>query len=117
MAKLWELLEPHLDEATRQDIIEQLGRNCAKRIGWAEEFKGNVQGFFRRMKEIAREDLVYDEAQGVITATSQERDCVCSLVDSKVTPPYFCHCSIGWQKQTYETILGRKVEVELDRNY
>ena len=29
-AKLWELLEPRLDEKKRLDIIEQLGRNCAK---------------------------------------------------------------------------------------
>ena len=113
LVRLWELLEPHLDEATREDIIEQLGRNCAKRLGWAEQFKGNVQGFFRRMKESQGEEIVYDEAGGVITVTTPERDCVCGLVDSKRTPAYFCHCSVGWQKQTYETILGREVEVEL----
>ncbi len=113
LVRLWELLEPHLDKATRQDIIEQLGRNCAKRIGWAEQFKGNVRGFFGRMKESQGEVIQYDEAKGIITITSPERDCVCSMVDSKRTPPYFCHCSVGWQKETYETILGKQVEVEV----
>lgn len=113
IAKLWELLEPHLDEATRQDIIEQLGRNCASRLGWADEFKGNVRGFIERMKQRAGEEIVYDEASGIMTVTSPERDCVCGMVDSKLTPPYFCQCSIGWQKQTYETILGKQVGVEL----
>lgn len=113
MAKLWELLEPHLDEATRRDIIEQLGRNCAKKLGWAEQHQGDMQGFFRQMKQRAGEDIELDEARGVITVRSQERDCVCGLVNSKITPPYFCHCSVGWQKQTYETILGKQVDVEI----
>jgi predicted hydrocarbon binding protein len=113
MAKLWELLEPHLDEKTRQEIIEQLGRNCAKRLGWAKRFKRDLKGFFRQMKESQGEDLAYDEAHGIITVTSPERDCVCGLVNSKITPPYFCHCSVGWQKETYETILGKKVDVEI----
>ena len=110
---LWELLESRLDEAARLELVEQLGRNCAKRIGWANEFKGNVRGFFQRMKENQGEVIEFDEAAGVITITSPERDCVCAMVDSKRTPAYFCHCSVGWQKETYETILGRKVEVEV----
>jgi predicted hydrocarbon binding protein len=113
IAKLWELLEPHLDEKTRQEVIEQLGRNCAKRLGWAKRFKGDLEGFFRHMKESAGEDLAMDEATGIITVTSSERDCVCGLVSSKITPPYFCHCSVGWQKETYETILGKKVDVQI----
>ena len=114
MARLWELLEPHLDEKTRDEVIEQLGRNCARRIGWADRYKGDLQGFFRHMKEYGKEDLVLDEARGVITVTSSERtDCTCGMVDKKITPPYFCHCSVGWQKETYETILGKKVDVRI----
>jgi predicted hydrocarbon binding protein len=114
MAKLWELLEPHLDEKTRDEIVEQLGRNCAKRLGWAKQFKGDLPGFFQRMKDSQGEDLVLDEASGIITVTSPEReDCTCGLVNKKTTPPYFCHCSVGWQKETYETILGKKVDVEI----
>ena len=113
VARLWKLLEPHLDERKRQDIIEQLGRNCASTLGWAKEFKGNMEGFFLRMKETQGEEIVFDKEEGVITVTTPERDCVCGLVNSKITPAYFCQCSIGWQKETYEAILGKKVEVEI----
>jgi len=113
MARLWKLLEPHLDEKTRQGIIEQLGRNCASTLGWAKEFKGNAEGFFRRMQETQGEQILFDQEKGIITVTTPERDCVCGLVNSKITPAYFCQCSIGWQKETYETLLGKKVDVEL----
>ena len=26
----------------------------------------------------------------------------------------FCNCSKGWQKQTYEIILGQKVDVDIN---
>jgi hypothetical protein len=113
IAKLWELLEPHLDEKQRLEIIEQLGRNCAKTIGWAEQYKGNPEGFFKRMEQSQGEKFEYDKANGIIKITTPERDCVCRLVNSKFTPAYFCQCSIGWQKQMYETILDRVIEVEL----
>lgn len=113
IAKLWELLEPHLDEKQRLEIIEQLGRNCAKSIGWAEKFKGNPEGFFKRMEQSQAEKFEYDKAKGIIKITTPERDCVCGLVNSKITPAYFCQCSIGWQKYTYETILGKVIDAEL----
>jgi hypothetical protein len=49
LAKLWELLEPHLDDTKRREILEQLGRNCAKSIGWGERYKKNPEGFFEFM--------------------------------------------------------------------
>jgi predicted hydrocarbon binding protein len=113
LVKLWELLEPHLDDKTRAEIIEQLGRNCAKSLGWAGQCKGDPEAFFQRMKDSQNEEIEYDRDKGIITITTPERDCVCAMVDSKKTPPYFCQCSIGWQKETYETILDKKVEVEL----
>ncbi len=112
-AKLWELLKPHLDDKKRLDIIEELGRNCAKSLGWGEKFKGNPEGFFEHMERTQGETFEYDKAKGVIKVTTPERDCVCGLVNSKITPAFFCHCSIGWQKQMYETILGKTVDAEL----
>jgi len=113
LVRLWELLEPHLDEQTRLEVIEQLGRNCAASLGWAEQCKGDPEAFFKRMRESQNETIAYDRDNGIITVITPERDCVCAMVDSTKTPPYFCQCSIGWQKQTYETILGKQVEVTL----
>ena len=112
-AMLWQLLEPQLDEEKRREILEQLGRNCAKSIGWGERYKGNPEGFFNYMNQKNGETFAYDKEDGVITVVTRERDCECKLVNSKITPAYFCHCSMGWQKQMYETILGKPVDTEL----
>jgi predicted hydrocarbon binding protein len=113
LARLWELLESHLDDTKRREISEQLGRNCAKSIGWGKKYKGNPEGFFKQMERSQGEKFEYDKANGIITVTTPERDCVCKLVNSKLTPAYFCHCSMGWQKHMYETILDKSVETEL----
>jgi predicted hydrocarbon binding protein len=112
-ARLWELLESHLDEKTRLKILEQLGRNCAISLKWAEQYRGNPDGFFQFMNQKAGEQITYDREKGVITIVSRERDCDCRMVNSKITPPIFCACSLGWQKHTYETILGKKVDAEV----
>lgn len=113
MAKLWQLLETRLDEKTRVAILEELGRNCAGSLGWAKQYKGNPEGFFKYLNDRLGEKAEYDKDKGIITVTTPERDCVCRMANSKITPPIFCACSIGWQKYTYETILDKKVEVEL----
>jgi predicted hydrocarbon binding protein len=113
IAKLWELLDQHIDEKTRNDIIEQLGRNCAKSGGWPQQYKGNPEGFFKMMKERMGEEITYDKERGIIDVVTPERDCVCGMVNSKITPAYFCNCSKGWQKEMYEGILGKNVECEV----
>jgi predicted hydrocarbon binding protein len=113
LAKLWQLLEPHLDENTRNNILEQLGRNCAKSVGWPQQFKGNPEGFFELMNKNLGEKITYDKERGIISVETPQRDCVCGMVNSKITPPYFCRCSVGWQKEMYETILGKHVECEI----
>jgi predicted hydrocarbon binding protein len=112
-AKLWELLEAHLDEKTRMDILEQLGRNCARSLGWAKQHKGNPEGFFEFMNKRAGERFDYDKDHGVIRITTRERDCDCRLAKNKLTPPIYCACSIGWQKYVYETIFEKKIDVEV----
>ena len=112
-AKLLQLLETRLDEKTRVAILEDLGRNCAGNLGWAKQYKGNLEGYFKNLDDRLGEKAEYDKDQGIITITTPERDCVCGMVNSKITPPIFCTCSLGWQKYTYETILDKKVEVEL----
>ena len=113
LAKLWVLLEPELDDTKRREILEQLGRNCAKSIGWSQKFIGNPEGFFNYVNQKNGETFTYDKENGIITVVTRERDCDCQLVDTKITPAYFCHCSMGWQKQMYETIFGKAVDTEL----
>jgi hypothetical protein len=112
-AKLWELLDEYLDEATQSAILEQLGRNCALRFGAAQRYTGDPEGFFAFMGEHSGESIRYDREAGIITVVTRERDCDCLLVNSGHISPVYCNCSLGWQKQTYEIILGKKVDVKL----
>jgi predicted hydrocarbon binding protein len=113
LARLMELLEPELNDSVRSRILQELGRNCAKSLGWAEQYKGNPEGFFKHMKDRSGEQLDFDKSGKTITIVTRERNCDCPLVRDNRMPAFYCGCSIGWQKQTYETILGKSVEVEL----
>jgi predicted hydrocarbon binding protein len=112
-ARLIEILESTLDEETLRDVIEGLGRYCSGTIGFIQEHKGDVEGHFEEIRQRWGEEAEFDRERGVITVVTPERECVCPLVNSQLVPASICNCSLGWQKQTYETILGRPVEVEL----
>ena len=113
-AKLIEILADKVDDATLNEILRQLGYSCASGYGLIQKHKGDVDGFIREFKKQANEDIVYDREKGVVTVVGPERgDCFCPLIDRKITSSKVCNCSLGWQQYTYETLFGKKVEVEL----
>jgi predicted hydrocarbon binding protein len=112
-ARLIEILDSTLDEETLRGIIEGLGRYCSGAIGFIQEHEGDVEGYFEEIRQRWGEEAEFDRERGVITVVTPERECVCPLVCGQAVPASFCDCSLGWQKQTYETILGKPVEVEL----
>ncbi len=111
--KMWEQIGEHLGEKEQSIILEQLGRNCARNLGWAEQYKGDPEGFFAFMYQHSGEEIVYDKRAEIITVTTKERECDCRLVDTSNISPIYCNCSVGWQKYTYETILNKKVDVQV----
>jgi predicted hydrocarbon binding protein len=108
-AKLIGILDSTLDENTKNQIIESLGKECSK-SGFAGGFKNNVEGFFNEIHKRWGENATYDKEKEMIRIETPERDCVCPLVESKMISNSICQCSIGWQKQTYHTIFGREVD-------
>ena len=45
--------------------------------------------------------------------------CYCGQVKHTKTPfprLTYCHCSVGWYKQLFETVLGRPVDVEITQS-
>ena len=93
--------------------FEDMGRNCAKSLGWAEKYKDKPEEFFEYMFKHSGENISFNEDKTKITVVTRERDCDCPIVNSSQTPAYYCNCSLGWQKETYEVILGKKVDVNL----
>ena len=110
-AKLIDILDSSLDENTKNEIIENLGKECSKN-SIASDFVNNPEGFFNEIHSRWGENATYDKEKGIIRIETPERDCVCPLINSKVISKSICQCSVGWQTQTYNTILGKEVEAK-----
>lgn len=116
-AKLVGILDENLDESTRNKVFESLGRECAKLfMDLTGKFKGDPRGFLEEIKKRWAKETEYDEAAGRIRVVDKSSHCTCSLVDEQLTPPAFCHCTLGWQKETYAMILGQPVDAEIEES-
>jgi len=111
--QLLDIMERETDAETLGKMIRQLGCECSRSVAFISENIGNLQGYWDELEKRWGEKAEFDEANGIITITTPERPCVCPLIIQQQTPPSICDCSLGWQKQTYETILSRPVEVTL----
>jgi hypothetical protein len=115
-AKLIDILSNHMNEKELTEVLHDLGAFCATTDPKLQTYRGDVDGYCEHIKKTASgDDVVYDRKKGTITMTSPERtDCFCPLISlQNQTPKIVCNCSLGWQQYTWETILGKKVQVEL----
>ena len=94
-------------------ILQSTGRECAKLGGLAAKFKNDPEGYFAVARKNWGTDFSWDKENGIITVAVPEGECNCPLVDNKRTPPFFCNCSLGYQKESFETIFGRPVKAML----
>ena len=116
-AHLLEILSDKMGEGELDEILRAQGAYCSGQLSsMLEKYRGDVDGFGKFIKNSASGDFVtYDREKGVITMTTGERpECFCPLNSVAVkTPGVVCNCSLGWQKNTWETLLQKKVRVEL----
>lgn len=116
-AKLLEILSSRMDEKALNGTLFELGTYCS---GLGDEtlkkFRGDLEGYRKLVKQgVSGDNITYDWDKGVITMASDERtDCFCPLISRfNHTPKTACNCSLGWQQHTWETLLQKKVKVEL----
>lgn len=115
MQKRMARLVAALDEPTRLKVLETMGRECAKEFGaLLERFRGKPEEFLAEGRKQWMERAVYNQAEGSIAVVDRSRTCTCAFVDPALTPPDFCACTLGWQKEAYATILGEPVDAELE---
>lgn len=107
--KLIGILDSTLDEKTRDQILDNLGKECAK-TGQSTKYINNPDGFFNDVLSRWGEKASYDKEKGLIRIETPERACFCPMFDAKTISKSICQCSVGWQAQTYTTILGKEVE-------
>jgi hypothetical protein len=94
-------------------ILEKAGRECAKLGRLQAQFKGDPQGYFAAAKKYWGTDFSWDRERGIVTVAVAEGECGCPLVDGRKTPAFWCHCSVGYQKEAFEAVFGRPVKATL----
>jgi hypothetical protein len=95
------------------EILEKTGRECAKLGQLQTQFKDNPEGYFAEATKNWGTEFTWDKAKGVITVAVAEGDCGCPLVDKRRTPAVWCNCSVGYQKEAFETVFGKPVRARL----
>jgi len=116
-AALLGILARRMDGPTLNATLHDLGTACSS---FGDEttvkYRDDFEGFRKLVKNgVSGDDIVWDRDKNVITMTSPERaDCFCPLISvAQHTPAVACQCSLGWQQHTWETMLQKKVRVEL----
>jgi len=115
-ARLVGILSEKMTEEDLNAALRELGIYCSSTDPRLAEFRENLEGYCAHVRQSASGDEVaFDRERGLITVTSPEReDCFCPLVSKEShTPGVACNCSLGWHQGTWETVTGKKVEVEL----
>jgi predicted hydrocarbon binding protein len=111
------ILNQNVDVPTRKKIFQALGKECAKTYSTlTTKYKNDLPGFLAEGRRQWMESAEYDQAAGTIRIVDRSRTCTCPLVKQGSTPPGFCECTLGWQKEAYSSILGKPVEVELEES-
>ncbi|MCU0292880.1 MAG: hypothetical protein MUF10_12960 [Thermoanaerobaculaceae bacterium] len=86
---------------------------CARLGQLQTRFKGDPDGYFASIKQAWGTEASWDREKGVITVAVPEGECGCPMVDTKRTPAAWCNCSVGYQKEAFETVFGRPVKAAL----
>jgi predicted hydrocarbon binding protein len=115
-AKLLGIIDASMEDIKKREILEKLGRECAKEFKEsAVEYKGNIEGYLNEIIKKWVEKADYNKEEGVIRIFDKKREtCFCPFIDkSLVTSDTMCYCSLGWQKEIYETVTGKPVKVKV----
>lgn len=114
LSNLMENMDSHLDEKTKVKILEECGRACAKNHAKdiALKFEGNLTGWLGQMKKWVGSENIKRDKNRIEVRYSK---CLCPLVKniSSLFSRTYCHCSRGWLKENFETVVQKPVEVEL----
>lgn len=113
VAKMVALMAVDPGSPACERVLQGTGRECAKLGGLAARFRGKPDEYFAAATAQWGTAFVWDREKGVITVTVAEGACGCPLVDVKRTPAVFCHCSVGYQQESFETLFGRPVQAVL----
>lgn len=118
-----ERLENAVGEDKARKIMESSGRmccgaTCRKRAQQAVRGAQSINEIVKRLNK-AHLGGGRLKVKDKHTVTGGYDQCYCGQVKHTKTPfpsLTYCHCSVGWYKQLFETTLGRPVDVEITQS-
>jgi hypothetical protein len=113
IAKMVGFMEAGTTAPACAEILQKTGRECAKLGQLGVKFKGDPEGYMATATKAWGTDFLWDKEKGIITVVVAEGECSCPMVDNKRTPAFFCNCSVGYQKESFEHVFGRPVKATL----
>ncbi|UCH32406.1 MAG: hypothetical protein JSV05_03240 [Candidatus Bathyarchaeota archaeon] len=117
-----ERLEELVGREKTREIMKQCGRRCCgistrKKARKLMLESNSIQEFIKKLNEIGIGGGRLQLEDNTITGGYDH--CYCGQV-KKTREPFnsttYCHCSVGWYKQLFETALERPVEVEITQS-
>jgi predicted ArsR family transcriptional regulator len=117
-AKLLEIVGSSVDKDELNMMLEKLGRECAKENKeFYIKFKGDPEGLIEELKKNWIEAGEFNKGTNTIRIIGKKTDsCFCPFVDKSLTPKEFCNCSMGYNKEVFETVTGKSVKVNLEES-
>jgi hypothetical protein len=115
-------VDSSMDEPSKKAVFERLGMEhttSEKFIVVMDGYKKDLKGYFDSVnskKDTYWEKMEYNPDTSVIKITGKVVDrCACSYAQCANPPKSLCnYCCKNFQKQMFEIILGKKVEVKID---
>ncbi|NVM34992.1 MAG: hypothetical protein HWN81_05315 [Candidatus Lokiarchaeota archaeon] len=105
------------DEDKRHIVMETLGNYCVQNIlktaGEVKEISEGVEDIVKNLNE--KFDTEFVKLEGNIIHSTLNR-CLCHWGVKETKVPIsitYCHCSLGWMKTLFKTLLDKPVEVDL----
>jgi predicted hydrocarbon binding protein len=115
---MMDALDQAVDAPTRQTIMQACGRQCigASTLDKARKIAKAAPDLDAMLEQLNQVHIGggHLHREGDVIHAAYTR-CYCGSVNQAKEPfsATYCHCSCGWFRQLFETLLGRPVEVEL----
>ena len=95
--------------------MEKCGRECFNQHQLAKQLKKESESAEKIISKLNRGSVTL-KMEDKNTIIAEYHMCLCHIVKQTKKPfptDMYCHCSVGWWKQLFESALKKPVEVEL----
>jgi hypothetical protein len=113
-------LERHVGKEKSVKIMESCGRRCCgsttrNHVKKIAEESSSVKDFLEKLNRagIGGGRLILKDKKTIMGGYDH---CYCGQVKQTIVPfptTTYCHCSVGWYTQLFESALGKSVDVEI----